>query len=42
METPKDILTDTITIGDITYSADMATVLSADKSITSFQLEKDK
>lgn len=40
METPKDILTDTITIGDITYSADMATVLSADKSITSFQLER--
>lgn len=36
----KDILTDAITIGGITYSADMATVLSADKSITSFQLER--
>ncbi len=31
---------DTIVIGGITYSADMATVLSADHSITSFQLER--
>ena len=31
---------DSITINGITYSADMATVLSADKDITSFQLTR--
>lgn len=31
---------DTIVIGGITYSADMATVLSADQNIASFQLER--
>ena len=40
MEIAKDINIKTVTIGGITYSVDMATVLSADQSITSFQLER--
>ena len=40
MEIAKDINIETVTIGGITYSVDMATVLSADQSITSFQLER--
>lgn len=40
METVNTPNNDTVTIGGITYSADMATVLSADQSVTSFQLER--
>jgi len=36
----KDIKIETVTIGGITYSADMATVLSADLDITTFHLER--